>query len=69
MTSVVRPDRPPANPGQEDNYFCFNLTTLDAKIAVASPFANNAGIISAADAGQSSFAGASCTAPNDDAVS
>jgi hypothetical protein len=69
VNSVLRADLTPTGgpPGPEDNLYCFDLT-FDPKIAVASAFANNAGIISAADIGQGATEQGSCTAPHNDAM-
>jgi hypothetical protein len=69
VNSVVRPDVAPTGtpPGPEDNFFCFDLT-FDPVGAVASPFANNAGIIATADVGQGATGQSNCTAPNNDAL-
>lgn len=67
VNSVTRPDLGAAGSG-DDNVFCFDLT-FDPVVAVASAFSNNAGIISAADLGQtSSTALANCGAPTNDVV-
>ena len=51
----------------EDNLYCFDLP-FNPKVAVASPFANNAGIIATGDFGQSVVGLSSCPLGNDDAV-